>query len=244
MEPHLSQLATCWTLINQAHNVETPPEIMRAARTQLLQRYEPVVRCYLGKLLRSCPNHWEAVEECLQTFALRFLSGSFCRADRHRGRFRDYLKTAVRNLAISYQRTDRVRSQPLDEDYEAAAENSCSNEEEAEFLKVWRDELFKRALRTLAAEEEQNGKRLHSVLRMRMDYPDLRSAEMAERLSALFSKPVDAGWVRKRLLLARERFTRLLLSEVADSLDQPTRERVEEELLALGLFEYCRSTFK
>ncbi len=244
MEPHLSQLATCWTLINQAHDAEAPAEIMRAARTQLLQRYEPVVRCYLGKLLRSLPNHGEAVEECVQTFALRFLSGNFCRADRSRGRFRDYLKTAVRNLAFSYQRADRVRSRPLEEDYEAADENPCSSEEEAEFLKVWRDELFNRAFRALAAEEEQSGKKLHLVLRMRRDYPDLRSAEMAERLSAVVGKPVDAGWVRKRLLLARERFTRLLLREVADSLSQPTRERMEDELLALGLLDYCRAAFK
>jgi len=243
MEPHLSQLATCWTLFNQAHDTETPAEIVQAARNQLLQRYEPVVRCYLGKLLRSCPNHAEAVEDCVQTFALRFLSGSFGRADPCRGRFRDYLKTAVRNLAISYQRPDRVRSRPLEEDYEAD-ENPCSSEEEAEFLKVWRDELFNRALQALAEEDERSGKRLHSVLRMRMDYPDMRSAEMAERLSAVFGKPVDAGWVRKRLLQARERFTQLLLREVADSLDQPTRERVEEELLALGLLDYCRSAFK
>ena len=67
---------------------------------------------------------------------------------------------------------------------------------------------------------------------------------MAEQLAPVIGKPVSAEWVRKRLQRARDRFAELLLQEVARSLGAPTEEELEEELLALGLFEYCRSALK
>ena len=39
---------------------------------------------------------------------------------------------------------------------------------------------------------------------------------------------------------SREEFAQILLREVADTLDDPTRAGIEEELIELGLLEYCR----
>ena len=54
-------------------------------------------------------------------------------------------------------------------------------------------------------------------------------------------KAVTPEWVRKRLHVAREKFTDLLLDEVARSLEDPAAEDLEQELIDLGLHEYCRA---
>jgi hypothetical protein len=63
---------------------------------------------------------------------------------------------------------------------------------------------------------------------------------MAEQLSARLGKPVSAAWVRKTLERARHKYADLLLHEVAQTLDNPTLEALEEELVDVGLLTYCR----
>jgi RNA polymerase sigma-70 factor (ECF subfamily) len=63
---------------------------------------------------------------------------------------------------------------------------------------------------------------------------------MAEHLSAALGKPVNAAWVRQNLHRAREKFAELLVEEVLHTLERPTAEQLEEELIDLALFEYCR----
>jgi RNA polymerase sigma-70 factor (ECF subfamily) len=46
--------------------------------------------------------------------------------------------------------------------------------------------------------------------------------------------------VRQALHRARDRFADLLLEEIRHSLTEPTPDRLEEELLDLGLLDYCR----
>ena len=52
---------------------------------------------------------------------------------------------------------------------------------------------------------------------------------------------MTANWVRKRLLYAREKFSELLLEELAQSLEDPTPEALEDELTVLGLLGACRA---
>jgi len=92
----------------------------------------------------------------------------------------------------------------------------------------------------LQAHEKLAGQPFYTVLRFRADHPDLRSAEMAERLSAQTGKPFTAAGVRKTLERARDKFADMLLDEIAQALDAPTHERLEEELIELGLLEHCR----
>jgi hypothetical protein len=78
------------------------------------------------------------------------------------------------------------------------------------------------------------------VLRLRVASPELRSTQLAERLSERLGRPVNAGWVRLNLHRARDMFVKALVDEVRRSLGgQP--QRLEEELSELGLLEYCRS---
>ena len=78
------------------------------------------------------------------------------------------------------------------------------------------------------------------LLRLRVEEPGLRSPELAARLGELLGKPYTAAAARQQLHRAREKFADLLLNEVAESLQKPTVEALEQELLDVGLLDYCR----
>ena len=70
--------------------------------------------------------------------------------------------------------------------------------------------------------------------------PDARSPELAEGLSKTLGKPINAGAVRVLIHRAREEFADILLREVTDSLTDTSLDEAEQELIDLGLLEYCR----
>jgi RNA polymerase sigma-70 factor (ECF subfamily) len=73
------------------------------------------------------------------------------------------------------------------------------------------------------------------VLRLRADRPDETSEQLAARLSEKLGRTVRPDAIRQQLRRARLRFADLLIAEVAGGLDDPTPERIEDELIALGL---------
>ena len=95
-------------------------------------------------------------------------------------------------------------------------------------------------MKRLAKDEAESGKPYHSVLRYRVDHPDLRSADLATGLSEKLGKPINAGAVRVLLHRARELFGEMLLDEVIQSLSDASLDEVEQELIELDLHEYCR----
>jgi hypothetical protein len=111
-----------------------------------------------------------------------------------------------------------------------------------EFTERWRDELLKCAWSALAAFQEQTGKPYHTVLRLRAEQVQLSSAQMAEELSARLGKPFTPAALRQLLHRSRTKFAELLLAEVAQSLQTSDPERVDQELIDLGLFRYCHPT--
>ncbi len=236
---HFDHLSTSWTLLGEAHDSATPQARREAALEQVIERYQNLVRRYLAGALRQERNAREAVDECFQEFGLRVLRGAFKGAAPERGRFRDYLWTCLANLVNDYHRKRRRELEPL-EDREPAAEEERPVSEQ-EFLAMWREELVARALRALEAHERQTGQWLYAVLKLKMEHPQLRSEQLAERLAPAVGKPLTAEWARKRLFLARGKLAALLLDEVRQSLREPTDEQVYEELADLGLLEYCRS---
>src|SRR5436190_24076887 len=68
---HISQIATVWPQIEQAHGDD--PEESGAARDAILRRYRPAVYRYL----LACLGSADAAEDIWQDFALRFLRGDF-----------------------------------------------------------------------------------------------------------------------------------------------------------------------
>jgi RNA polymerase sigma-70 factor (ECF subfamily) len=236
LNQRLSQITTTWTAVFQAH--ASYADQVGAAQRQLLQRYSPAIYRYLLGAVRSP----DVADELFQEFALRLVRGDFKRADPERGRFRDFLKTTLYHLIVDHQRRQQRQLVPLAPGIpEPAVEPPSVADSDREFLAIWRAELMERAWEGLARLERETGQPLHTVLRLRTDNPDLRSPQMAEQLTARLAQPVTAEWVRKRLFLAREKFTDLLLQEIELSLGSPTESELEQELIDLGLLASCQA---
>jgi RNA polymerase sigma-70 factor (ECF subfamily) len=235
----LSQQATLWPVVLRAHH--GPADDQLAARRRLVEHYGGAVRHHLSQVLRDP----EAVRELCQEVALLIMSGAFHRADPARGRFRDYLKATLFHLIVKYRREQRKRPRLLSpDDPEPAAEPPPLSDAERQSLDGWRDRLLSRAWGRLAEAERQTGRPLHTVLRFRAEHPDLRSPRMAEQLSARLGRPLTADAARQALHRAREMFADLLLDEVAQTLEAPAAEQLEEEVLTLGLHVYCQPALR
>jgi RNA polymerase sigma-70 factor (ECF subfamily) len=225
LQARLSRISTLWTLVFQAH---ASGDAAVAAQHALVQRYSGAVYRYLLGAVRD----ETAAEDLAQEFALRFLRGDFRRADPHRGRFRDYLKTALIHLVNDHHRERQQQPGPL-------APNSPAPpppDSEPDFLTDWREDLLEQTWKAL----KQANALYHAVLLHRIENPDATSAEMAEQLAATVGKPLTAASVRKTLQRAHEKYADLLLEEVAVSLEGSPLESLEQELQELNLMQYCR----
>ena len=233
---HLSRIQTAWSMVHRAHGDHTA---VQGAQQTLLDRYGGAVRRYALAALRD----EDAAAEVFQEFALRFVRGDFGQVNPERGRFRAFVKTVVYRLIVDYQRRQkkRLREVPMHSNLaEPALDGDGSPPDDAAFRASWRDELLARCWQKLADNENQTGKPHHSVLRYRVDHPDLHSPELAAGISEKLGKPINAGAVRVLLHRAREAFAELLLDEVVESLADGSLDEAEEELIELDLLEYCR----
>jgi RNA polymerase sigma factor (sigma-70 family) len=236
----LSRISTLWTVVRDAKG--GPAEAVTAAQEELMRRYRRAVYRYLLGALREP----EAAEELTQEFALRFLRGDCRQADPERGRFRDFVKGVLYHLIVDYHRRKRVQPQrlPANGGEPAAADPGPGDLFDRGFRDSWREELLARAWDGLARIQDESGQPFHTVLRFRIDHPDARSAEMAKELSVQLEHAVTADWVRQTLHRGRDKFADLLLAEVADTLQKPTVEALEDELSDLGLLTYCQPALK
>jgi RNA polymerase sigma factor (sigma-70 family) len=239
MQPHdpterLNQINTLWSQVRRAH--DDTGDAARAARHALLERYGGAIHRYLLGALRD----EEAANDLAQDFAFRFLHGDLRGADPNRGRFRDFVKGVLFHMVADYH-SKRKRQPALISDSIAEPGEHCSlaSEREEAYRTAWRDELFARAWAALEAHQKEHDQPFYTVLRFRADNPDVPSHEMAEKLAGPLGKSVTAAGVRKTLERARDKFHDLLLEEIAQAVDPATRERLEEELIDLGLLEYC-----
>jgi RNA polymerase sigma-70 factor (ECF subfamily) len=234
LNQHLSQIQTLWTLVRQAH--AEAPDAVRAAQQQLLDRYGGAVRRYLLGALRD----EDAGSEVFQEFAYRLLHGDLRGADPERGRFRQFVKGVLFHLVADYHKKRKRLPQPLHPDAPEPAAEASTAEQDREFLTSWRDELLARGWTALEAFEKESGKPFYAVLRFRVDHAELSSAQLAEQLGAQMGKSLTAAGVRQTLHRAREKFADLVLDQVVQSLENPSAEHLEQELIDLGLLDYCR----
>jgi RNA polymerase sigma-70 factor (ECF subfamily) len=229
----LSRITTLWSVVGHAHG--EPGEAVTAAQRQLLERYGGAIRRYLLAAVRDP----DGADELFQIFAYRFLHGDLRGANRERGRFRDFLKGVLYHLAVDYHK--RPRAQPLPAEHSAlASEPPSLADSDREFLTNWRDELLAHAWADLERFERDTGQPYFTVLRFRADHPDTRSPEMADELSSQLGKKLNSASIRQSLHRAREKFADLLLEEVIQSLESSSAESLDQELIDLELWEYCR----
>ncbi|HEV3383728.1 MAG TPA: hypothetical protein VG097_02875 [Gemmata sp.] len=232
LQQRLSRISTQWTMVLQAHGDKV--EATQSALQALLERYSGAAFRYLMGAVRNA----EVAEELAQEFAFRFVRGDFRRADRQRGRFRDYLKTSLIHLVHDWQR--HKQGQPLQLGIEPAAPAAADPNSTDDFLAGWRTELLERTWQSLA--DDNSG--YHAALQYRVENPEATSNAMAEHLTSCLGKPVNAALARKMVERAHIKFADLLLEEVAISLEASGPEELEKELNELDLLKYCRSALE
>jgi DNA-directed RNA polymerase specialized sigma24 family protein len=230
----LSLISTLWSLVCQAH--KGPVATATSARRQLLERYGGAVRRYLRKVVGDP----DAADEISQEFALELLHGRLRGADPGRGRFRNFVKGTLFHLVADYRKERRGWPGPLPADDATLAANPEEIESDRQFMESWCDEWLARAWAELAGIEAKTGQPFHAVLRYRAEHPEMRAPQMAEQLSGQLGRRLTAVGVRQTLHRARQKFADLLLAEVGQSLDNPSSEQLEQELIELGLLDYCR----
>ena len=232
----LTLIKTHWAMLFQAH--QDLGDAASAAQRELLLRYYGAVYRYLLGILRDPA----AAEELTQEFAVRFLRGDFSGADPRRGRFRDFLKAALRHLAVDYWRQQRKTPLPLADAGAglAAGDPSVSEAFDQAFVDNWRQELLARTWEALAQAQAETGQPYHTVLRWKTEHPEVRSAQLADRLRTQEGRPFSEESTRQLLHRARKRFAEALVEEVARSLQTSAPEEVTQELIDLGLLAYCR----
>ncbi len=235
----LSQIRTNWSALQRAHSGEA--ESATHAQQELMCLYSGAVYRYLVGFLRD----FDAADDLAQEFALRFLRGDFRRVDPSRGRFRDYVKMVLRHLVADLRRRQLQGPRPIPlGGLEPAEADDALEQLDADFLKGWRQELLSRSWEALERLQDETRRLYYDVLRLRADHPEMRSSQMAEYLTNRLGRPTTAGAVRQTLSLARERYADFLLAEVEQTLDNPTPERVEQELIDLNLLTYCLPTLE
>lgn len=220
----LERLSTSWSGVRDPH--------------RFVLRYGTAIRRYLVAFLGN-PHEAEEVE---QEFLLKVVERGFERASPDRGRFRDYLKTAVRNAAISHIR--KRRRDPKG-DLEGLAASTPAAEEtfEREWLAEWRRTLVERVWQVLDHHERTHpGNLFHTALTLSLDHPEEDSSGLALRAAERIGKPLKADAFRKQLSRARRFFAETLVHEAAQTLDDPSPERVQEELGILTLLDEVRGS--
>ncbi len=235
IQSRLDCVSTHWTMVYRAHGHNVKKA--QAARFELLHRYRGAVYRYLLAVVRNP----DVAEELSQQFAVKFLKGEFHKADPGRGRFRDYVKTALVNLVRRHYKDQANAPGPLPDEVKDSAWDPPTDEQvETEFVRQWRTEVMDQTWNALSEERPV----YHDLLRLRVDEPNLTSREIAERYTAQFSKPMTPANVRKTLERAHAKFADLLIREIALSLEQPSREWIRTELKELDLLKYCRSAIE
>jgi len=228
LDDRLSGISTVWSVLREAHAGQSGAA--RAAHQALVQRYGEAVYRYLLAAVHD-PH---TADDLSQEFAFRLVNGNFRAVDPSRGRFRDYVKAVLFHMVRAYRKQRRAR--PLEGPDPAVPAADLDRQ----FISSWREALLSRAWESLAAEKPS----LHKVLRLRADHPDMSSQVMAEHLTEDRDKPVSAAAIRQALRRARQKFADLLLDEVAHSLDPPTADLLEQELIDLDLMSYCRPSLE
>src|SRR5262249_2081632 len=172
------------------------------------------------------------------------LHGDLRGADPKRGRFRNFVKGTLFHLIADHRKHKRRWPKPLPADGAELVANTQELASDAQFLESWCDELLARAWAALADVEAKTGQALYTVLRFRADHPEMRSPQVADQLAIQLGRSFSSAAVRQILHRARGKFAEMLLKEVRQSLENPTIEQLEQELVELNLLDYCRPALK
>jgi len=201
---------------------------------QFLFRYGNAIRKYVTAVLRDTV----AAEEVMQELILAFLRRGGAQTWPGKGRFRDYLKTAARNAAITHLRKQGRQPAALDLDIHA---DPHSTEEAADraLTSEWQRCVLDRVWRELESHERRSpGNLCYTALQVFTEFRDEDSPKQAEIASTRAKHTLTPEAFRKQVSRARRLMAEFILHEVARSIAAATADDVEGELVELGLWPY------
>ncbi len=188
------------------------------------------MRRYVGAIIRQGDD----ADELAQEVVLRLMRGDFAGADPTKGRFRDFLKIAVRNMIHNHwAKSNRRQTETL-----AAEPLSTDTERDQAWLGVWQKSVLDHALESCRAEESTSG--AYTLLKLRIEFPEATSETLAEKLSAKLKVAIKPDACRQMLRRARFKLAEALVDEIKNGLDDESPARVLDELAALGLLEQVK----
>lgn len=227
----LEGIPTRWSLVQLAH--ATSPQNATAARQVLVLRYAKSIRRYVGGIVRNS----EDADELAQEVVMRLMKGDFAGADPTRGRFRDLLKTATRNMVHNHW-AKANRRKTADADLDLVGKDDA---DDPQWVVEWQTNVLDHAWQALKEFERKSPTSpAYTLMKLRTEFPDASSDELAEKLGAKTGTAVRADACRQMLRRARLRFAEALVTEIGVGLADPSPTRVAEELAALGLLEYVQ----
>jgi RNA polymerase sigma factor (sigma-70 family) len=235
---------TRWTRVLASRG--SSAESKRALR-ELCECYYVPVETFIRHVRRGADDATDLTHD----FFARILAGhAFDNVDRHKGRFRSYLRGAVRHFLadIHDKRQSMKRGSghvPLSLDAVPNAGNVQNHPAEAFsvadpngfppdafFDRAWAMHLLERALSVLSQEQKQAGNELQfELLRPSLtgNSPQFESCEIASRLG------LSEGALKVIIHRLRKRFRQLVKSEIAETVDDPAEIDSEIDYLIEAL---------
>ena len=232
----LSRITTIWSQVRDAH----ASNASNAGYQKLFERYRGAAYQYLLGATRNP----DVAEDLFQEFATRLCSGKFATADPDRGKFRNFLRTALINLINDYRRKhSRAGTSSNCEDVPAREEPL--DELDRLYIESLRDDLLNVTWNLVRSFEQELGQPYYTVLRSRISRPDMNSEALAAWLNEQSGgqSQYTAASIRKTLQRARAYFSDVLIEEVAQRLGTHQLAEIEQELIDLGLHAYCKEDF-
>ena len=226
---------TRWTVVRRA--VGSDEAMARQALSVLCEGYWYPIYAFIRRSGKS-PHD---AEDLTQGFFARLLEKEMlATADPAKGKLRTFLLSCVRNfLADEHDRASaQKRGAALLSSFDAVqAEERYAIEPidnvtpDRLFQRRWALALLEQTLETIAAEYAAEGKaELFAALRPFLGFGK-GAAKSYEELVTELGVPI--GTLKNHVFRMRERWRKLLLDQVAATLDEPTEEEVRAELSEL-----------
>jgi RNA polymerase sigma factor (sigma-70 family) len=227
--------STHWSAVLAAGRSQADPELARAALAELCQTYWTP----LYSFVRSRGYSVHDAQDLTQSFFAYMIEHKiYARVDRHKGRFRSFLLTSLKNFLADASDRERTLKRggrqsflPLNEEQAAEAESlfqtySSASHEDWIFDRSWADALVAAGLERVSADYKDPAKQnLFEQLRIFVAgsaEPLPTYTELADRLSMAEST------LRSHVTRLRARYREALRAEVRRTVD--TEAQVDEEL--------------